>query len=125
MDINQIEARRRELTTELAQLDAQQAVASGKISELCSLLGLSVAPATVAEIDGMISEAEAEVKRWEEALAARRQEAEERERKYRELSGTVQSSPAVSVGVSTSGPTVATNHQSIPHAAVFPTSENF
>lgn len=125
MDINQIEARRRELTTELAQLDAQQAVVSGKISELCSSLGLSVAPATVAEIDGMISEAEAEVKRCEDALSARRQEAEKWECKYRELAGTAQSSPAVSVGVSTSGPTVATNHQSIPHAAIFPTSENF
>lgn len=125
MDINQIEARRRELTTELAQLEAQQAVVSGKISELCSLLGLSVVPATVAEIDGLISEAEAEVKRCEDALSARRQEAEVWERKYRELSGTVQESPAVSVGVSASGSTIATNSQSIPHAAVFPTSEDF
>lgn len=125
MDINQIEARRRELTTEMAQLEAQQAVVSGKISELCSLLGLSVVPATVAEIDGLISEAEAEVKRCEDALSARRQEAEVWERKYRELSGTAQESPAVSVGVSASGSTIATNHQSIPHAAVFPTSEDF
>lgn len=120
MDINQIEARRRELTTELAQLEAQQAVVSEKISELCTSLGLSSSVVTVAKIEAMISEAEAEVKRCEELLLLRRQEAEEWERKYKELSGTASS---VSAGVVSSGPATSTNHQSIPHAVVFPTED--